>query len=135
MASSRTLLIGDAYPKIPSGTTAVYRTQIVDDSVPPVPVSASALNTLTLTIVDTNTRAVINGVLQTNILNVNRGIIDNAGNLKLTLGGPNNPTDTGLQNPDRQQERRSIIIDWTFSAGQKSGSHEAEFLIVRMSGA
>lgn len=132
--TTKSVLIGDAYPAAAAGETFVYRGQLVDDSVPPQPIPASALGSLTLSIVDTASRGIVNSVSQVNILNSGRGAVDGAGNLTLTLGGPSNAADTRLLNPDHVQERRSLVLDWTYNGGQKSGTHEAQFLVVQLSG-
>ena len=96
------------------------------------PISGAALQTLTLTIADTLTGTVINGVSAVNILNTNRGTIDNLGNLTITL----EVADTALpETPVPPQIQRSLIIDWAYNGGVSVGRHQSNFIIVNLVGA
>lgn len=126
--TTRTSLIGNNTQPIAAGATAVYKGQLQDDLGNPI--SAASLTTLTLSIVDTVTKAVVNGVSAVNILNTGRGAVDSAGNLTVTLG----PADTALLVASDPQEYRSLILDWTFAVGAKTGRHQVDFLIIAMAG-
>ena len=127
--TTRTQLIGGVNQPIASGQTALYKCQLLDETGAPVP--ASTLTALTLSIVDTATKAVVNGCNAANILNSGRGTVDASGNLAVTLA----PADTTLLAAADLQEMRSLIIDWTYAAGAKVGRHQVDFVIVALSGA
>jgi len=127
--TTRTSLIGGTNQPVASGQTAVYKCQLLDETGAPVP--ASALTALALSIVDTATKAVVNGCGAANILNSGRGTVDSNGNLAITLA----PADTALLATTDAQEMRSLIIDWTYAAGAKLGRHQVDFLIIALSGA
>jgi hypothetical protein len=127
--TTRTTLVGGANQPVASGQTAQYTCQLLDETGAPVP--ASALTALTLTIVDTATKAVVNGCSAANILNTGRGTVDSSGNLAVTLM----PADTALLVSADTQELRSLIVDWTYAAGAKLGRHQVDFLIIGLSGA
>jgi hypothetical protein len=126
--TTRTSLLGGANQPVASGQTAQYKCQLLDETGAPVP--ASALTALTLSIVDTATKAVVNGCNAANILNTGRGTVDANGNLVVTLA----PADTTLLAAADLQEMRSLVIDWTYAAGVKLGRHQVDFLIIALSG-
>lgn len=96
-----------------AGQTVMVQGQLVDELGAGIP--AAQLTSLTLSIVDTLTGAVVNGVQQVNILNIGRGSVDALGNLTIRLL----PADTSLASePGAQQLQRSLIIDWSYAAGQ-----------------
>lgn len=114
---------------VAAATTPVYAAQLVDATQTPVP--GSALDTLTLSIVDTLTGTVINSCNQVNILNTGRGSIDDLGNLLITL----EVGDTSLpETPTPNRISRSLIIDWSVNSGATVGRHEAQFIVVNLSG-
>lgn len=110
-------------PPVPSGSTPIYTSALVDTSDNPIP--GSNLNTLTLTIADTLTGMIINGVQNVNILNANRGIIDQFGNVTVLL----EPGDTMLSYPSYPRVERSLIFVWTYNGGASVGIHQANFKI------
>jgi hypothetical protein len=113
----------------PAGSTAVYTAQLLDAYGNPIP--GSALTSLTLTIVDTLSGAVVNGVQQQNILNTDRGVIDQQGNLTLSLEAG----DMTITNPSALRIQRSLVLDWTYNGGSSSGRHQANFTLTQLSGA
>jgi hypothetical protein len=115
--------VGVAPGPVPAGKTLVYTGQFVDET--NTPITAAQLASLTLSIIDPATGAVVNGVSGANILNSGRGVVDTNGNLTLTLLSG----DTVLLNPTDVQETRSIVLDWTYSGGQKSGAHRVDFQV------
>ena len=112
-----------------AGTTPVYTATLVDGSGNPI--SGVTLAALTLTIADTLTGTIINGVSQINILNTGRGTIDAAGLLTISL----EPGDTSMSETTGPQVQRSLIIDWTYNAGAAVGRHQANFMLVALAGA
>lgn len=110
-------------------TTPVYTCQIVDGLGAGIP--AADFVTLTLTIVDTATRTVINNCNQDDILNTGRGTIDDQGNLTIQLG----VLDTSMSEvPGDNQIQRSLVIDWS-TATNLTGRHQANFILCRLAGA
>lgn len=111
---------------IAPGSTAVYEAWLLDYAGNPIP--GSALTTLTLTIIDTVTETVVNGVLTVNILNTGRGSADNTGKVTVTL----EPNDTALQYPIsvfRGRVQRSLIFNYTYNAGAAVGGQRENFWI------
>ena len=107
-----------------SGTTPEFTFNLVDGNGNPI--SGAALQTLTLTIADTLTSAVINAVEQVNILNTGRGTIDSLGNLAITLEA----ADTALpEMPVPTQVPRSLMIYWTYNGSTSNGWHQCNFFI------
>lgn len=109
-----------------AGTTRWLTMQLVDWSQKPIP--GSALATMTLTLVDTLSQVIINGVEQTNILNTGRGVIDQQGNLTITLSA----ADTAMTETTAPQVQRSAIIDWTYNAGASVGRQPVNFMLVAL---
>src|SRR6185312_7778962 len=102
---------------VAAGSTAVYKAQIVDETGAAVP--AANLSSLTLSITDTLSGAVVNSASQVSILNTGRGTVDSSGNLVVTL----TPQDTALLASTDAQEYRSLTIDFAYSGG-KTGRHQ-----------
>lgn len=112
-----------------SGSTPVYQAQIVDATGNGL--SYAVLTTLTLTIVDTRSGAVVNNCLQVNILNTDRGQIDNQGNLTITL----QTGDTSMAEvPGLPRVQRSLVIDWTYNSGASAGRHQVNFVLEALAG-
>jgi hypothetical protein len=115
---------------VPSGSTPIYTGKLVD--VYGNPIGPSQLDTLTLTICDTLTQIVINNVQQVNILNVDRGTLNDSGILTITLLS----TDTLLtEAPGQPSVQRSLVIDWKYNGEVSVGRHQVNFNIVALAGA
>lgn len=114
-----------------AGSTPVYTARIVDGG--GVGIAASRFSALTLTIVDTLSGAVVNGVSQINILNTGRGTIDASGNLTISLLAGDMAMDEA---PGAARIQRSLVIDWTFTTGLVvgTGRHQANFELVALAG-
>lgn len=114
----------------PAGSSMVYTGVVVDVDQAPIP--GTSLVSMTLTLVDTLTGAVVNGVSQVNILNTGRGAIDALGNLTITLL----PDDTALtEAPGAAQMQRSMVIDWTYGTSPTyTGRHQANFVVAALAG-
>lgn len=108
---------------IAPGSTPAYSVQLIDGYGNGIP--AAALNTLTLTICDTSTRAIVNSCQDANILNTGRGTIDDAGNLLVQLLS----SDTALEVESDPYEYRSLVLVWTYNSGAGQGDHQANLLI------
>lgn len=108
-----------------AGSTIVYTGVIQDASGNPV--SGQQLVTLTLSLVETDTGLVLNNVDQVNILNQDRGTVDNLGNLTITLS----PADTAMTS-DLQVNLYSLIIDFSYNGG--TGRHQVNFKVQQLSG-
>ena len=111
-----------------AGTTPVFTGQIVDRYGFGVP--AADLVTLTLTIADTLSNTVINGVNRLDILNTGRGTVDDKGNVTITL----EVGDTTLDEGSTTQISRSLIIEWTGSGLVGTGRHEVDFWLEALAG-
>jgi hypothetical protein len=116
-------------PPVAARASAIYTAQIVDGAGAGIP--AAALATLTLSLFDAATGAVVDGVSAVNILNSDRGAVDASGNLTVTL----RPADTAIFGaavlPGRLQYR-SMVIDWTYNGGGSVGRHQCDFAIVAL---
>lgn len=111
-----------------SGSTPVFNGQIVDQYGFGVP--AADLVSLTLTIVDTLSGEVINGVQQVNILNTGRGAVDDQGNVVITLTA----ADTSLSETNAVKLQRSLVIDWTGAGLVGTGRHQVNFILLALAG-
>lgn len=114
---------------VASDTTPLYTAVLVDPAGHPI--SGAALDTLTLSIVDTLTGVIINGVSQTNILNTDRGTIDSQGKLSVQLRVGDTSTD---ELPGVARVLRSLVFDWTYQSGTQVGRHQANFVIDALAG-
>ena len=112
-----------------ANTTPLYTAQLEDSSGSPAP--GSMLNAMTLSIVNTMTGQVVNGVDKVDILNTGRGRIDEVGSLQIQL----EVADTSLDaTPGAQQVQRSLVIDFTYAGGVLVGRHQVNFFLVALSG-
>jgi len=91
------------------------------------------INTMTLTLYLVGAETIINTKNDTNILNINGGVIADGGTpLKTTLTLTLAPADNAMigTGPD---EKHLALIEWTYSAGTKGGWHEVVYTVVNMS--
>jgi hypothetical protein len=86
------------------------------------------LDTLTLTISDLHTGAIVNSVNDTNIKNAGRGAIDGTGHLTLIseLG------DSVILDTSKQFERRLLTFKGTYVGGTRAVNHEVLITIPNM---
>ena len=112
---------------IPAGTTPIFNAQFLDPTGNPVP--AFRLTQVTLSLVDTVSGQVINGISEIDILNQDRGTVDSNGNLTISLLA----SDTSLsESPGVSSVQRSLIVDW--QSGPYSGSAQGNFIITALAG-
>jgi hypothetical protein len=109
---------------IAEGTTPRYEATLLDPGGTPIP--AIDMTTLTLTLYDSVTHAVVNSVQDVNILNAGRGTFDALGNLAITL----TTGDTAILDDTKRSEKRVMLIEWV--AGSITGRHEVVFKIKNM---
>lgn len=113
-----------------SGTTPQFDGQIVDGEGAGIP--AANLDSLTLSIVDTLTGAVINSVSQVDVLNVGRGTVDAEGNFVITLEAADTEM---IEVPSATRVQRSLILDWaTDAVVPLVGRHQVNFILLRLAG-
>jgi hypothetical protein len=110
------------------GSTFVFEGKLQDQA--GTAVGSAELQSLTLSVADTNTKAIINSVSALDILNTGRGRVDDQGNLAVTLL----PADTALQDPNSSREYRSLIIDFVYNRGSSKGRHQVNIVIVALAG-
>lgn len=110
-----------------AGSTFPVNGQIVDGTLNGIP--ATNLVSLTLSIVDVLTMAIINGVQAINILNTNRGTVDNQGNLTIQLEVGDTLMD---EVPGATSIVRALIIDW--STLTLVGRQQIEFVLLALAG-
>src|SRR5690348_6667791 len=106
-----------------AGSTPVYTAQLLDEN--NVPLGGNSLTTMTLTIVDTITQQIINGVDRVDVLNTGRGTVDALGNITIALTAG----DTSMSETTALQVQRSMIIDYTYNAGAAGNRHQVNFLL------
>lgn len=112
-----------------AGSTPVYTGQLVDPYGVGIP--ASAFSVLTLSLVNTLSGVIVNGVDEVGILNTGRGTVDATGNLTIQFeAGDTAITDGAIQ------EQRSLIVDWTYATTGTSGSgrHQGNFTVQALAG-
>ena len=113
--------------KVGEQTTARYTNRFYDEAGDPL--ADTDLNALTLTIYEEAGGTIINGVNDTNILNVGRGVVDAQGNLTITL----EPADNQVVNSAREDEVHAMLIKWTYNTTSK-GAHLVRFPVRNLRG-
>lgn len=116
---------------VPAGSTFVYGGTFKDESGNAI--AASDLVSLTLTLVDTVSGAIVNSVNAVDVLNTGRGTVSAGGVFAITLGQHPNEADTALLDSTDSQEDRSIVLEWTYSSPAKTGRHEKQFTVEALS--
>lgn len=107
---------------VPKETSFKYTGILYDDSVPPVVIPAASLTTLTMTLRDVNTKAIINSRDKQDILNVNGVTVDSSGNLTWEATPADSPIIGVLKNGQTEQHEAQIV--WTWNSGAKQGAHK-----------
>lgn len=88
---------------------------------------AAVIDSLTLTLYEKGTKAIINARDQDNILNANGGSADNSGNLRIELY----EADNAIIRPRASQELHVALIEWTYET-TKTGKFEVEFMVANL---
>ena len=115
-------------PATPQGTSAQYVGQIYDPSLYPLGVPASALTSLTLTLYDQVTGAVINSRSGQNVLNANGVTVDASGNLAWTLS----PLDSPILTAELAIETHIALFQATWNGGLSGCNHEVSLPVKRV---
>jgi hypothetical protein len=111
---------------IPEGSSARYTATLLDELGAGVP--AASLTTLTLTLYDDKTGAIINGRNAQNVLNANGVSVDASGNLVWAI----TPADTPIVTDTLQTETHYAVFKATWSSGAKGLSHAAPLTVTNM---
>jgi hypothetical protein len=107
--------------KARKGATARYTAVITqEDGATAIP--AASLSSLTLTLIDDATGAVINSRSGQNVLNVNGVTVDSSGNLAWAMSPADNPI-VAATLPHGRAELHLATFAWTWAGGAKGGSH------------
>lgn len=91
-------------------------------------IDVANLGTVTLTLFNDRSKAIINSRNQTDIKNAGPGTIDSSGNLTLTLTAD----DMAILVASNDAERHVAFIEWTYSSGTKSGGFEIAFTVTNL---
>lgn len=111
----------------PSRSTVIYTGRLLDGVGAGIP--ASDLDSLTMTLAVAATGVVVNGVDRVDILNTGRGVVNEAGDLTVTLL----PADTDIGRAPYVRDRTlAMVLDWTFNDGIFSGRHEVRLLFTAL---
>ncbi len=108
------------------GKTAKITAVIKDED--GIGIDVANLDTVTLTLFNDRSKAIINSRNQSNIKNTGGGTIDSSGNLTLVLGA----ADMAILATSNDAERHVAFIEWTYSAGAKFGGHEIAFTVANL---
>jgi hypothetical protein len=100
--------------------TPVLRAIVKDDAIPPVVIPGSSLSTMTLTLYNEHTSAIVNGRDHVDI----KPNVDGAGQLVFPLL----VADMVILDATKKEEYRRALIEWTWST-TKRGSWEAQFIV------
>jgi len=103
--------------------TRLYTAVIKDEAGVVIP--AAQIGTLTLTLYNKKTGAIVNSRTDVNILNANGGAVDASGNLSFLF----TPADMAILDTTVQSEIRVGLFEWTYGGGAKEGRHEIEFAV------
>ena len=109
---------------VPEKTTWSYAATIVDDQQQPIP--RAAITELTLTLYADASKAILNGVTGTNILNVDRGSI---GETDGALIVKFRPADGAILDDSLKQELHVALITCKYNGGVDQWNHEVAFKV------
>jgi len=114
--------------EVPEQSTPTFRSVLTDDLGDPV--QGSLLNTLTLTVLQEYTLAVVNDRDDQDVLNDNDVTVDTDGNLIWSM----TVDDTVILNNALRKEMHRALFAWTFDSGTKSGNKEVIIMITNRVG-
>lgn len=126
MNSARNSFYADPSRAFAAGSTALYTGHLIDEK--GAIIAGSQLDTLTLSIVDSADGSIINSVSQTDILNTNRGTVDESGLLTVALTTEDTALVSGVK-----QAMRSLILEFTYGVDRK-GRHQFDFRVFKLIG-
>jgi hypothetical protein len=120
--------------QVPANSTAIYTAALAETPIGP-PIPPYSLFSLTLTTFDTLTGTIINNVNKTNILNTDRGMVE-----QVTIGGTTitqltvdlNTGDTDMSEvPGSLQVQRSLLFNFSWNGGTNQSWHRCDFIVVQ----
>jgi hypothetical protein len=109
------------------GTTGLYTFVLVDEL--GAGIESTFLDSLSLTLYDTDSHTVINARQDQDILNANDGTVetDPGPPITTTVTFHLQPADTIILNQNRRVEYRVLSFRWTWNSGQRVGRHAVQF--------
>jgi hypothetical protein len=107
---------------VPEGTSARLTAVFRDDAGDPI--GLSRFETLTLTLYDRASEAVINGHDKQDVLNANGGVLDEAGLVVMDLG----VSDNVILNAEVKAEQHVALFEYQYDSGRR-GKSELAFLV------
>jgi hypothetical protein len=99
----------------PEGATPKFQLLLEDED--GVALTAALTDTLTLSVIDARTEAVVNGRDQQSILNANGGSLDGAGNFALQTA----IADLAILDAASTYETRKLVVTWEYAGNTKRG--------------
>lgn len=129
---------------IPESSTAVVTVPLLDED--GAAIANTDLTTLVFTLADPD-GTIVNGRSDVDIFNAGPGAIDGSGVLTLTLTPADTAVATAIAQSTAQQALaaagirrpaprayRVVVLEWTYSAGAKTGRHEVWLPIAQVIG-
>lgn len=111
-------------------SNAKYSCVLKDENGAAIP--AASMNTLTLTLTDQATGAVINGRTNQSVLNVNGGTLDSSGNFAMTFGFADNPIVTAGSVALGAIERHVALFKYTYNSSAGKEEHQVVIAVLRL---
>ena len=108
------------------GATLVHAATLQDEAGVAIPLAS--LTTVTLTIYNQRTSAIVNARDETDIKNAGPGAVSAGGVLTLTL----TPADMAIVDAALPREPRVALIAWTYASGAKAGHGEIIFDVLNL---
>lgn len=103
---------------VPEGSVSEFVGVVTDKK--DVPIPASNLSSLTLTLYNLETGALINDRNEESVLNENGGTVDEVGVFEMTFS----EADNLLQDSSKQYETHVALFEWEKEDTQEEGKHE-----------
>lgn len=115
--------MADASVTVMERTTQKLTSTIKDENLTGIP--NTSLTTLTLTLYDVRTAAIIAGRNKQNVLNANGVTVDGSGNLVWVM----DPADNPILDDTLAQEVHCALFEFTYAAGAKRGQGEVNIVV------
>ena len=112
--------------EVAEGTSCVLSFVVQDED--GVALADTDLTTLTVTLYNKATGAIINSRTDVDILNDNNGTVDGSGNGTWKAL----PADNPILATGRSREEHVAYFEWTWNAGADAGGHEVIFTVVNL---